>query len=90
MPRLSAPDTSFPWYKTGMNPQLPHTDHVLAKIHATGGDIRRVCDLFGIGIEDAIRYVTTLDHPVFRGEVPHHRRRILCLPRSRDDVSAVG
>ena len=33
------------------------------QIHATGGDVRRICDLFGITIATAVRYASTLTHP---------------------------
>jgi len=38
-------------------------DRILDEVNATGGDIRRICDLFGIGVDAAIRYVATLDDP---------------------------
>jgi hypothetical protein len=38
-------------------------DRILDEVNATGGDIRRICDVFGIGVSAAGRYVATLDHP---------------------------
>ncbi len=38
-------------------------DRILDEVNATGGDIRRICDLFGIGVDAALRYVATLDNP---------------------------
>lgn len=76
-PRLSAPGHSFPWNKAGLNPQSLRTDRILAEIHATDGDVRRICDLFGIGIDAAMRYAATLGHPSFREEIPVPRPRTL-------------
>jgi hypothetical protein len=33
-----------------------------SQIHATGGDIRRICDLFGLSVEGATRYLKTIEH----------------------------
>jgi len=30
---------------------------------ATGGDVRRICDLFGLSVGAAVRYTAILDHP---------------------------
>jgi hypothetical protein len=38
-------------------------DRILQEIHTTGGDVRRICDLFGLSIETALRYALTLAHP---------------------------
>jgi hypothetical protein len=38
-------------------------DRILQEIHATGGDIRRICDLFDLKIDTAMRYAATLGHP---------------------------
>ncbi|MDR2974408.1 MAG: hypothetical protein LBV00_06810 [Propionibacteriaceae bacterium] len=62
-PRLNPPGHQFPWKKAGLNPQSLRTDRILQEIHATGGDVRRICDLFGIGIEAASRYAATIGHP---------------------------
>lgn len=35
-------------------------DRILDEAHATGGDIRRLMDLFGISVETAHRYVRTV------------------------------
>jgi hypothetical protein len=36
-------------------------DRILDEAHATGGDIRRLMDLFGISVETAHRYVKTVN-----------------------------
>jgi len=38
-------------------------DRILDEAHATGGDIRALCDLFGLSVAGAYRY-TTIDHIV--------------------------
>jgi hypothetical protein len=62
-PRLNPVGKQFPWRNTGLRPQALREDRILQEIHATGGDIRRICDLFGIRVETAMRYAATLEHP---------------------------
>ena len=62
-PRLIPPGRNFPWKGITLRPQALREDRILAEIHATGGDIRRVCDLFGLGIDAATRYLQTVEHP---------------------------
>ncbi len=38
-------------------------DRILDEAHATGGDVRRLVDLFGLGVNAASRYTATVDHP---------------------------
>lgn len=54
---------AFPWKGITLRPQALREDRILSEIHATGGDIRRVCDLFGLSIAGATRYLNTLEHP---------------------------
>jgi integrase len=51
--------------KTGVpgGVQAIREDRILHEAHASGGDIRRICDLFGLSISAAERYAATLDHP---------------------------
>jgi hypothetical protein len=51
------------WQRTNVRPQALREDRILQEIHATGGDVRRICDLFGITIETALRYHATVEHP---------------------------
>jgi hypothetical protein len=37
-----------------------------SEIHATGGDIGRICDLFGLSVEAATGYLRTVEHPDLR------------------------
>jgi hypothetical protein len=43
--------------------QALREDRILNEAHATGGDTRRLCDLFGLSITAATRYTATVDHP---------------------------
>ncbi len=49
--------------RLGIAARTIRDDRILDEVNATGGDIRRICDLFGIGVDAAVRYVATLDHP---------------------------
>ena len=62
-PRLVPVGRQFPWRNTNLRPRALREDRILQEIDATGGDIRRICDLFGLTVEAAVRYATTLDHP---------------------------
>lgn len=62
-PRLTPVGKQFPWTRTDLRPQALREDRILQEIHATGGDVRRICDLFGLNIETALRYALTLGHP---------------------------
>lgn len=37
-------------------------DRILDEIHATGGDIRRAADMFGLTIPPLLRYLATLNN----------------------------
>jgi hypothetical protein len=53
-----------PWWirkRLGMSPQAIRQDRILDEAHATAGDIRRLCDLFGFSTAGAYRYATTVD-----------------------------
>ena len=50
-PRLGPVGKQFPWTKTDLRPQALREDRILQEIHATGGDIRQICDLFGLSVE---------------------------------------
>ena len=51
------------WQRTNLRPQALREDRILQEIHASGGDVRRICDLFGLSVESALRYAATLGHP---------------------------
>ncbi|WP_242504604.1 hypothetical protein [Promicromonospora panici] len=58
--RLTTPSNVFPWKKTTLRPQALREDRILAEAHANGGDLRALCDLFGLSIEAAGRYTLTV------------------------------
>ena len=62
-PRLIPVGPQFPWQKTNGKPQALREDRILREILATGGDIRRICDLFDLKVDTAMRYAATLGHP---------------------------
>lgn len=62
-PRLNSPGHQFPWKKAGISAKALREDRILAEVHATGGDPRRLTDLFGLSIEGTNRYLDTLEHP---------------------------
>lgn len=63
-------------HRLGISAQALREDRILHELHATGGDIRRLCDLFGLSIGGAERYAATLDHPaLIQSEAEWQRRR---------------
>jgi hypothetical protein len=62
-PRLVPGGPSFPWKHSRIRPRALREDRILHEIHATGGDVRRIYDLFGLSVEAATRYLNTLEHP---------------------------
>jgi hypothetical protein len=66
-PRLIPVGRQFPWTQTRLRPQALREDRILQEIHASGGDVRRICDLFGMSVSAAMRYAGTLDGIDSRG-----------------------
>ena len=62
-PRLVVAGPSFPWKDSRIRPRALREDRILHEIHATGGDVRRIYDLFGLSVEGATRYLKTIEHP---------------------------
>ncbi|NEA59764.1 hypothetical protein G3I60_37805 [Streptomyces sp. SID13666] len=60
--RLTPASRNFPWIKVDLKPQALREDRILQEIYATGGDVRRLSDLFGLSIEAGLRYANTLEH----------------------------
>jgi hypothetical protein len=60
----TGPVTNF-WIRKrlAMNPQHVRQDRIMDEAHATRGDARVLCDLFGLSIAGAYRYTATVDHP---------------------------
>lgn len=67
-PRLMPASRTYPWQQAGIRPQKLREDRILAEVHATGGDARRISDLFGLGIGSTNRYLDTLEHPDLAGK----------------------
>ncbi|WP_256098632.1 hypothetical protein [Streptomyces agglomeratus] len=74
-PRTTQVSRNFPWFKAQLKPQALREDRILQEIHATGGDVRRICDLFGLSIDAALRYAGTLEHTDLTTENPRVRSR---------------
>lgn len=47
----------------GTAARVIRTDRIVDEVLTTGGDIRRICDLFGLTVGGAARYTAVLDHP---------------------------
>ena len=47
----------------GLSAAAIREDRILNEAHATGGDMRRLTDLFGLSVNAATRYTITVDHP---------------------------
>ena len=55
-----------PWWirhQLGISGQQIRFDRILDEAHATGGDIRRIIDLFGLSVAGANRYIVTVNRP---------------------------
>lgn len=52
------------WFtqRLGLTAQAIREDRILDELHANG-DIRRICDLFGLSISGAVRYQSAIEHP---------------------------
>jgi integrase len=51
----------------GLTATAIREDRILNEAHASGGDARRLADLFGLSIQATTRYTATLDHPSLVG-----------------------
>lgn len=49
--------------RLGLAAQAIREDRILEEARATGGDVRRLCDLFGLSVSGAERYTTAIGHP---------------------------
>lgn len=69
-PRLVPVGISCPWNGITLRPQALREVRILHEIHATGGDMRRVCDMFGLSNACATPLLRNRRTPRL-----HHRRR---------------
>ena len=60
-PRLTQVSRPFPWRGVAFTPRGLREDRILDEVRATGGDVRRICELFGISVDTALRYVGPAD-----------------------------
>jgi hypothetical protein len=51
------------YLKLGSSVRAIREDRILDEALASAGDLRRLCDLFGLSVKAAERYTATLDHP---------------------------
>lgn len=61
--------------RLGRNPQHVRQDRLTDEAHASGGDARRLCDLFILPIAQAYRYTNMGDHPSVAEFVDRQGRR---------------
>jgi hypothetical protein len=62
----------------GMSAEHIRLDRIYQEVQATGGDIRVLCDLFGMSIANAARWATSVDHitePALSGNNPANMPR---------------
>ncbi|MFF3228893.1 hypothetical protein ACFYV7_39315 [Nocardia suismassiliense] len=61
---------SHTWINTtlGMTSQSIREDRILHEAIATDGDVRRLCDLFGLSVQGAERYTDVLNHQALRSD----------------------
>ncbi|MEU1690010.1 hypothetical protein ABZ590_00035 [Streptomyces hirsutus] len=62
----------------GMPARRFREDRLLHEVEATGGDPRRICDLFGLAVGAALRYTATVDQS---GLVEYNLRNAEPKPR---------
>ena len=60
-PRLTPVSRSFPLSHVSVAARTLREDRILDEVRAFGGDIRRICELFNITVDTAMRYTATLD-----------------------------
>lgn len=60
-PRLTPVSRPFPWREIRFNAQTLREDRILEEVRATGGDVRQICELFGMSVEGVMRYMPVLD-----------------------------
>jgi hypothetical protein len=63
--RVRESPVSSPWitHTVGVSPQAVREDRILHEALATGGDVRRLCDLFDLTVGGAERYARAINEP---------------------------
>jgi hypothetical protein len=59
----NAPSSSWINNRLGISAQHLRQDRIIDEAIATDGDLRRICDFFGVTMATAEHYATTLNHP---------------------------
>lgn len=49
--------------KIGTSARSVRTDRIIQEVQASGGDVRRICDMFGLTVHGAAPYLAVLEHP---------------------------
>ncbi|MEV8442152.1 hypothetical protein AB0425_32655, partial [Actinosynnema sp. NPDC051121] len=62
--------TRWPGLVLGTAARDIRTDRILDEVRATGGDLRRICALFGMSVKGAARYTSTVEHSGLRNVRP--------------------
>lgn len=60
-PRFTPVSRSFPLSHVSVASQTLREDRILDEVRATGGDIRRICELFDLSVDAAMRYTRVLE-----------------------------
>jgi hypothetical protein len=55
-PRLTAVSRPFPWRQVQFSARGVREDRILEEVRATGGDLRRINELFGLSVQAGMRY----------------------------------
>ena len=74
-------------HQLGIAGQHIRLDRILDEAHATGGDIRRLMDMFGLSVETASRYTAAVISPHHRGDPDRLRHLPRTRPRAEDQRS---
>lgn len=61
------------WRGVELQAQALREDRILNELLDSGGDVRRICDLFGLTVSGAMRYTAALHHPELENDAPSSR-----------------
>lgn len=65
-PHIDPVGTRWLALRMRMTASVIRDDRILDEAHSTHGDVRRLVDLFGITVQTAARYTSTVEHPGLR------------------------
>jgi site-specific recombinase XerC len=72
-PRTKTVSRKNMWNGVEFNAQALREDRILNELLESGGDIRRVYELFGLTVSGAMRYTAALNHPDLDDDTPSSR-----------------